>query len=77
MPDPRAWLMAVGSCDWPGENGDEDDLPAANPPGKKLQLLSYTFLRVLKKPCDQSQVMLEGLIPARVPEHINKHTQTT
>ena len=22
------WLVAAGSCDPPGENGDEDDLPA-------------------------------------------------
>ena len=29
MPDPKALLTAAGSSDWPGENGDEDDLPAA------------------------------------------------
>ena len=26
---PGSRIMAVGSCDWPGEKGDEDDLPAA------------------------------------------------
>ena len=39
--------MAAGSCDWPGENGDEDDLPAANPPGKTTSTFKlYFFARV-------------------------------
>ena len=41
MPDPRAWLVAVGSCDWPGENGDEDDLPAGNSLEKKVDNMRW------------------------------------
>ena len=44
-----------------------------NLPGNTLMLVSFTFLLVLKKPVDQSQVMLEGLVPAKTIGYLNKY----
>ena len=49
MSAPNTWLVAAGSCDPPGENGDEDDLPSVNPLFKKsVGLLVRQRMKVSK-----------------------------